>query len=83
VATPRAIADEPADVAPWAELETWTRERKLPDGTPLEQLRLIAPTRDVALALRGRATAVGATAVLYADSSGRWWNPNPPGPWIE
>ena len=53
----------------------WVRAGKLPDGTPLAELRLVAPVREAALALRPRARALGMPTVLYVTSDGAFWNP--------
>jgi hypothetical protein len=82
----KAIAPSSAsgvDEEQWSELVAWTRARKLPDGVPLEKLRLIVPTRDLALALKDRGAAAGIEAVLYPDDEGQWWNPRPPGLWLD
>jgi hypothetical protein len=47
------------------------------------KVRLIVPLRDLALGLRVRARAAGFDAVLYVDEERRFWNPDPPGEWVE
>jgi len=43
---------------------------------------VVVPSRRAALAIAPRAAALG-VAVRYADNDGRWWDPFPPGDWIE
>jgi hypothetical protein len=77
------VADESGNVDrhEWATLAGWARAKQLPDGTPIDALRVIVPSRAAALALHPRAAADGIDAVLFSDSEGVWWNPSPPGLW--
>lgn len=79
----KAVVPSAIDAAQWAEFRHWLEHRKLPDGTSLNALRLIVPKRALALKLHERASREGIDAVLYADDKGRWWNPSPPGEWVE
>ena len=79
VASPEGEVDEQL----WAEMVSWLQRRRLPDGTRLERLRLIVPLREAALAIAGRAARDGIEAVLYTDNRGQWWDPAPPGPWLD
>jgi hypothetical protein len=67
----------------WARLAQWAKRRKLPDGSKLRELHLIVPTRALALKIDKRAKENGISAVLYVDRKGQWWDPSPPGPWLE
>jgi hypothetical protein len=58
---------------------SWMRERQLPDGTPLAELRLIAPAREAAVVLRARSRPLGVPTVLYMTDDGSFWNPFPEG----
>jgi hypothetical protein len=60
----------------------YLRAGKLADGTLLDELYLIAPDRNRALALYGRAGVLGVSAVYYPASNGTWFNPRPPGLWL-
>jgi hypothetical protein len=64
------------------EAASWIAAGRLPDGTPVSGVSVIVPTREVALALRRKAGALGFTRLLYADDTGMLWNPFPPGKWI-
>lgn len=79
----KAVVPPTLDPGQWAEMEGWARNRRLPDGTPLERLCLIVPRRGLALELLPRARRAGIDAVLYTDNQGRWWNPAPPGKWLD
>ena len=78
-----AKANGEVDEAEWAELAQWAKLRKLPDGTPLAELKIIVPIRHAALQLRQRALADGMSAVLYPDNSGKWWDVAPNGEWVD
>ena len=65
------------------EMTGWIKARELPDGTPLHSLDLIVPSRTAALRIYERAKAMGVSRVLYTDDSGRFWDPHPPGLWLE
>jgi hypothetical protein len=53
----------------------------LPDGTPVQRVRVVAPVRSLAIAFAGQARQHGIDAVLYPADDGTWWNPDPPGNW--
>jgi hypothetical protein len=78
-----AHPDGPVDEELWAEITSWVKLGRLPDGAKLEKLRLIVPLREAALAIAERAAQAGIDAVLYTDDHGQWWNPRPPGLWLE
>lgn len=71
-------AVEPSD---WAAIAAWAAARRLPDGSPLEAMRVIVHFRAAALALHDRAVASGIERVLYPDENGILWDPAPPGLW--
>jgi len=66
-----------------AEYVGYLQTGKLPDGAPINELFLIAPDRDRALALYNQATALGVSAVYYPAEDGTWLNPRPPGVWLD
>ncbi len=66
----------------FGELASWIESGRLPDGTRLSELRLIAPGRAGALAVRGRALAMGCKAVYYPCGDNRMWDPFPEGSWL-
>ena len=74
-----ATDDGRADEQTLAKAAAWMLSGQLPDGTPLVELRLIAPVRAAALALRSRLGRTGALKVLYVTSDGRFWDPLPMG----
>jgi hypothetical protein len=65
------------------EMAEWIKNRKLPDGTALQQLHVILPNRESALLIRDQVSSIGVDKVLYTDDEGDLWNPFPPGLWIE
>jgi hypothetical protein len=82
----KAVAPKASGALPdeiWAQLSKWSTRGRLPDGTHLEAVRLIVPKRNLALKMLPAARAHGVDAILYADREGRWWDPVPPGPWLE
>ena len=78
-----ATADGPLDDELLEEIAGWRRAGRLPDGTPLTDVLLIAPRRAAALALRARVRALGLGRVLYVDNDGTLWDPAPPGTWAD
>jgi hypothetical protein len=79
----RALAVTPdgaVDDAAWTELAELTALRQLADGTPIDRVRLIAPTRAAALAIVDRARDLGVDAVLYEEGD-RLFDVTPPGNW--
>lgn len=67
----------------FSEMESWIEAGELPDESPLDSLSLIVPNRRSALAIRKRAKSIGIDRVLYTDDEGQWWDPDPPGLWLE
>jgi hypothetical protein len=61
----------------------WLADKRLPDGRPLNGLYVIAPDRETAIRLHDRTQAGRPTAIYYPKPDGYWWDPFPPGPWIE
>ena len=53
----------------------------LDDGTPVNRVKLVVPTRDFAIAVAPRAREAGFEAVLYPADDNTFWNPVPPGLW--
>jgi hypothetical protein len=74
--------DGQLDVGELAEIESWIREHRLPDGNPLSSLFLIAPNRARAVAIHDRMIQIGVDAVYYPDENGYWYDPFPPGQWL-
>lgn len=75
--TPEGAVDGVA----WRVAREVLRARKLPDGSPVEQVKLVAPNRQLALTLLDQARAEGFAAVLYPADDGAFWDPDPPGRW--
>ena len=76
----------PAGAATTAHLEDaipWLAAGTLPDGRPLHALYVITPDREAALRTAAHAQSGGVAGVYYVGSDGAWWDPFPPGPWIE
>lgn len=69
----------------WLELVAeWCAAGALPDGTPLDELWLLASDRETALRLKPFADEAGASGVLWIDKAGdTLWDPFPPGPWLD
>jgi hypothetical protein len=72
-----AISPDPddgsVDESRWEHLAAIARKAVLDDGTPVTAVRLIAPTREVALALRTRAAEAGFDMVTYPQGHGGFW----------
>jgi len=77
------VADDWAGEARLDEVLGWLADRRLPDGRPLNGLYVIAPDRETAVRLHDRTRRDGPTAIYYPKPDGYWWDPFPPGPWIE
>lgn len=56
--------------------------RTLPDGRAIKSTMVIFALREGAIANLELVKALGGSGVLYRDSEGRFWNPDPPGDWI-
>lgn len=78
-----AASDGSADAARLDEALGWLAAGSLPDGRSLNALYVIAPDRATALRIAPRAQEDGAAGVYYVGQDGNWWDPFPPGPWIE
>lgn len=66
------------------ELTEFLRQGKLPDGSLLKELYLIAPDRNRAIAIHDRAKEVGVSAVYYPSKDGStWYDPFPLGLWLD
>jgi hypothetical protein len=78
-----AVADSPNDQAQLDQALGWFAEKRLPDGRPLNGLYVVAPDRETAVRLHDRVEAHGVAGVYYSKPDGSWWDPFPPGPWIE
>ena len=63
----------------WAAAEAIVRAGALPDGTPVNAVRLIFPRRVDALAMHARAIAAGFEMTTYGDG-GQLWRVQPPPP---
>lgn len=64
-------------------IQSWTEKRITPDGTVLKELILITPDRESALITSKIFENIGGNKVVYVDNDDEWWNPNPPGLWLE
>lgn len=67
--------DGTIDTARWASAAAIVRARALSDGTPVENVRLIVPRREDALALDARARAAGFELVAYGLDGQLWQVP--------
>jgi hypothetical protein len=74
-----ATDEGPLDPELLADAACWMRAGQLPDGTPLAELRLIAPVRAAAVALRQHSQPLGLPTVLYVTNDGNFWDPFPSG----
>lgn len=75
--------DGTPDEEEFTRITSYLAEHRLPDGTPLEKLFLIVPSRLSALSINARARKLGVSAVYYPDDTGTWYDPFPPGLWLE
>jgi hypothetical protein len=64
------------------ELAEILKLRQLPDGRPITSTMVIFAFRDGAVANLELIRELGGSGVLYRDSQGEFWNPDPPGEWI-
>ena len=64
-------------------IQSWTEKQLTPDGSVLKELILIAPDRESALIIAEIFENIGGNKVVYVDDNDRWWNPNPPGIWLD
>ncbi|MBL8620406.1 MAG: hypothetical protein JNK64_03855 [Myxococcales bacterium] len=65
----------------WKDALRIAKAKALPDGSPVAEVRIVVPNRDLTFAVAEQAAAAGFTAVVYPDDRGSFWNPDPPGPW--
>ncbi len=65
----------------WSLAKDIASQRVLPDGTPVDRVRMVVPLRDLAIDFAADARNQGIDAVLYPADDGTWWNPDPPGDW--
>ena len=66
--------DGKLDEASLADAVAWRRAKALPDGRPLRRLDLIFPTRELVVALRPAAKALGIARTLWVSNDGNLWN---------
>ena len=69
--------------AEFDQIAGWIAAGALPDGTSIEQMGLIVPSREAALAVARKAVAIGVSRIAYTDKEGTLWNPFPAGEWLE
>jgi hypothetical protein len=65
-----------------SELGEILKLRQLPDGRPIKSTMVIFAFPDGAKANLELIRELGGSGVLYRDSEGDFWNPDPPGDWI-
>jgi hypothetical protein len=65
----------------WKEAEQIAKAKQLPDGSPVESVRIVVPLREHVFVIADRAKQAGFDAVLYPDDKGQFWDPDPPGTW--
>lgn len=75
--------DKTVDNALFEQIRTWILNSATAQGTFLQELNLITPDRESAMFLADKAESIGVKRVLYVGQDDNWWNPNPPGLWIE
>jgi hypothetical protein len=68
--------------ASWAQVAPLAQQRSLRDGTRLDEIWLLAPSRAAAVALAGRGHAAGFDRVVYRDAQRTFWDPDAPWPWV-
>jgi hypothetical protein len=66
----------------WSDAANVLAAGTLPSGEVVDQVKLIVPTRALALQIAGRAKSAGFAAVMYPTDDGQYWDPDPPGLWI-
>ena len=74
--------DGKVDKAVWAEAVRLAATRKIGD-IELTEVRLLADSRDAALALSEAGHEAGYDRVVYRDAAGQVWDPDPPGLWLD
>lgn len=74
--------DGSVDEALFEELSIWIENLTTPDGVSISSLSLILPDRKSALQIADRAFDIGISKVLYVSEDGQWYNPLPPGLWL-
>jgi hypothetical protein len=73
--------DGTSDRRHWTVAKQVLDAKKLPGGEEIEAVKLVAPSRELALQLVAEAKKMGFAAVLY-EKDGKLWDPDPPGEWI-
>lgn len=77
VVQPNGKLEDPA----WKIAVDIARSKQLPDGAPVDQVKIVVPLRRLALQVRETAIRAGIAAVLYPSDDGEFWDPDPPGSW--
>lgn len=65
----------------WDEAKKVAKAGKLPDGTVVTAVKIVVPLREHCAVVADAARTAGFDAVVYGDSDGNFWNPDPPGNW--
>jgi hypothetical protein len=80
----KAVLVEPdgsIEPSAWDEAAQIAKSKRLPDGTPVDSVRIVVPLREHVFVVADRAKQAGFDAVLYPDDKGQFWDPDPPGTW--
>jgi hypothetical protein len=77
VVLPNGKLENPA----WKIAVDIARSKQLPDGAPVDQVKIVVPLRRLALQVHDTAIRAGIAAVLYPSDDGEFWDPDPPGSW--
>lgn len=59
----------------FAQMASWLKAGKLPDGKPLKKLHILPSDRESALFIYERAKAIGIEGVYYLSNGALMWNP--------
>ncbi len=76
------LPDGNTDMALLQNLSVWVKQKKLPDGSPIDNISLIIQDRESALLILDKAKELGLDQVLYMDDHEQFWAVNPPGLWL-
>ena len=66
----------------WNQAKMVLKNRATEDGTPVDEVKIVVPLRELVFTVADEARKAGFAAVLYPASDGVFWNPDPPGMWL-
>lgn len=78
----QVMPDGSTDASLLQNLSTWVKQKKLPDGSPVDTISVIAQDRNAALLILDKAQKLGLDNVLYMDDDEKFWAINPSGLWL-